>query len=135
MREFATGATRDSDNTKPDYEGFLSPTAIRRYGEYMTQHRKQADGKIRASDNWQKGIPTDAYIKSLFRHFIDAWTINRGIEVFDEKDGHQVFMDEALCAVIFNAMGYLHEITKKDKPIYLCPQCPEVDIFQDSDGF
>jgi len=57
MRTFGGGATRNSDQGKPDYEGFLSPLVIIRYGEYMTRHRVQADGNIRDSDNWQKGIP------------------------------------------------------------------------------
>ena len=54
MRTFDTGATRDSDNDKLDYEGFLSPLVLRRYAEYLHKHRKQSDGKIRTSDNWQK---------------------------------------------------------------------------------
>jgi len=105
MRQFDTGATRDSDTDKPDYEGFLSPIVIKRYGEYMNKHRKQVDGKLRDSDNWQKGIPRDAYMKSAFRHFIEWWQEHRGIKT---KDG----IEEALCALIFNTMGYLHEYLK-----------------------
>lgn len=103
MREFDTGATRDSDENKLDYEGFLSPRALRRYAEYMHKNRKQADGKMRASDNWQKGIPKDAYMKSLFRHFMDVWALHRAGISADED------LREALCATIFNAFGYLHE--------------------------
>jgi len=64
MRQFDSGATRSNDDNKPDYEGFLSPLVIRRFGEYMVKHQIQEDGKKRASDNWQKGIPKDQYIKS-----------------------------------------------------------------------
>jgi hypothetical protein len=103
MRHFNTGATRDDDLTKLDYEGFLSPLVLERFAEYMNKHRKQADGKLRASDNWQKGIPRDAYIKSAWRHFIDVWKFHRGLKGRDT-------MEEALCALIFNTMGYLHEI-------------------------
>ena len=113
MRTFDTGATRDTDDYKFDYEGFFSPLAVQRYAEYMHSHRKQADGKLRDSDNWQRGIPLTAYIKSLFRHFIDLWCIHRGHAVKDRRDSHEVTREEALCAIIFNSFGYLHEIEKQ----------------------
>jgi len=113
MRKFDTGATRNTDEGKNDYEGFLSPSVIERFGEYMTKHRKQADGQLRDSDNWQKGIPRTAYIKSSWRHFMDLWKEHRGIAT---KDG----IEEALCAIMFNTMGYLHEYLKeKNKDITL----------------
>ena len=105
-RNFETGAYRDTDVGKHDFEGFLSPLVIKRYGEYMTKHRKQSDGKLRDSDNWQKGIPKDAYIKSGWRHFMDWWGEHRYL---DSKDG----IEEALCALLFNVMGYLHETLKE----------------------
>jgi len=108
MRQFDTGATRDTDVGKPDYEGFLSPLVLERFGKYMDKHRHQADGKVRDSDNWQKGIPRDAYIKSAFRHFVDVWKEHRGIST---KDG----IEEALCALMFNIMGYLYEYLKSCK--------------------
>jgi hypothetical protein len=113
MRTFDTGATRDSDDDKIDFEGFLSPLVIRRYAEYLHKHRTQADGKLRDSDNWQKGLPLSVYMKSLWRHFIDLWSIHRGITVRDPKDGHIISMEEALCGNIFNASGYLHELLKQ----------------------
>lgn len=103
MRTFDTGATRDSDKDKFDYEGFLSPIALERYAEYMHENRKQSDGKMRDSDNWQKGIPREQYMKSLFRHFMDLWIIHRGWK------RQCIGIEDALCAVIFNAMGMLHE--------------------------
>lgn len=115
MREFRTGATRDSDVNKPDYEGFLSPLAIRRYGEYMNKHRKQSDGKIRASDNWQNGIPLEVYMKSMLRHVMDLWLVQRHNKVIDPKDGLDITKQEALCAILFNAFGFLHEL-ENDKP-------------------
>ena len=114
MKTFASGATRHVDDRKVDYEGHLSPWALRRYGEYMNSHRVDADGNQRDSDNWQKGIPLDAYMKSLLRHTFDAWWIRRGLPVFDTKDDHQVDIEEALCGIIFNAMGYLHEHLRKN---------------------
>jgi hypothetical protein len=106
MREFDTGATRDTDEDKFDYEGFLSPIVIKRFGEYMHKHRKQADGKLRDSDNWQKGIPKKAYIKSAIRHFHDWWMEHRG---YESNEG----IEEALCALLFNVQGYLHEHLKE----------------------
>ena len=113
VRTFASGATRHTDDKKHDYEGFLSPWAIRRYGEYMHAHRVQADGELRDSDNWQKGIPRDQYMKSLLRHSIDVWSIFRGLFTFDKKDDSKVGIEDALCGVIFNASGLLHEILRK----------------------
>lgn len=112
MREFETGATRDDDTAKPDYEGFISPRVIVAYGQYMNKHRRQADGKLRDSDNWQKGIPKTAYMKSLWRHFLDVWLFHRGSLPVHEDKGYD--LKEALCGVLFNAMGYLDEILKED---------------------
>ncbi len=101
VRKFETGATRDTDAGKPDYEGFISPLVVERYGEYMNKHRVQSDGEVRDSDNWMRGIPKDAYMKSGWRHFHDWWVAHRG---FLSRDG----IEEALCALMFNVMGYLH---------------------------
>lgn len=109
MREFETGATRDSDNGKLDYEGFFSPFVLERRAQYMHKHRYQSDGTLRDSDNWQKGMPTEEYMKSMFRHFMEAWTIHR-THVDDGYD--KKALQEALCAVMFNCEGYLHELLK-----------------------
>lgn len=111
IRTFATGATRDKDEHKYDYEGFLSPLVIRRYGEYMHKHRLQPDGKLRDSDNWQKGMTFTAYAKSLWRHFFDVWTIHRGYEARDFT-GAVVNLEDALCGILFNTMGFMHELLK-----------------------
>lgn len=125
MRTFETGATRDSDDGKLDYEGFLSPLALERYAKYMHKHRKQADGQMRDSDNWQKGIPREAYMKSLWRHMFDVWCIHRDV------DDRTVPLDEALCAVIFNAMGMLHEHEKTLLDLGISPdQRPETHAEQ-----
>ncbi len=108
IRKFTTGATRDTNEGKYDYEGFFSPLVVKRFGEYMTKHRKQSDGSLRDSDNWQKGIPQEAYIKSAWRHFIDFWCEHRGI-------GSREGLEDALCALLFNIQGYLHEHLKRNK--------------------
>lgn len=106
IRTFETGATRDAADDKPDYEGFLSPLVIRMYGEYMNKHRLQPDGQLRDSDNWQKGIPKKEYVKSLLRHVIDLWLFNRGYKGRDT-------IEDALCGILFNVMGYMHELEKE----------------------
>lgn len=111
MRDFDTGATRNDDSAEPDYEGFLSPLVIHRFGEYMNAHRTQADGRLRDSDNWQRGIPRSSYIKSLWRHFLDLWLHHRGAPALAREE-----LEEALCAILFNASGYLHEVLKEDRP-------------------
>ena len=111
MRKFETGATRDEDATKPDYEAFLSPLVVESYGAYMNKHRVQADGQVRAGDNWQKGFGEnhqDVCIKSLWRHFLDLWFIHRGYVRKDPKDGHAITLEEACNAILFNVMAILH---------------------------
>jgi hypothetical protein len=106
IRLFKTGATRDVDKDKLDFEGFISPIALNRYAAYMHKHRIQPDGNLRDSDNWQKGIPKEAYMKSAWRHFFDWWSSHRG---YDSREG----IEDGICGLIFNAMGYLHEIEKE----------------------
>lgn len=113
IRTFGTGATRNLDESKNDYEGFLSPTVIKAFGDYMTSHRKQKDGTTRDSDNWQKGIPIDVYMKSMFRHFMDVWTIHRGGTAISPDSGEQVDLVEALNAMLFNVQGMMHETLKE----------------------
>ncbi|KKL48188.1 hypothetical protein LCGC14_2328020 [marine sediment metagenome] len=113
MRTFNTGATRGSEEDKLDYEGFISPLALKRYAEYLHKHRIQEDGNLRDSDNWQKGIPFSSYMKSLLRHVMNVWLNHRShisgvIPLLDES------MEDSLCAVIFNAQGYLHELEKEE---------------------
>lgn len=105
-RTFETGATRDTAIGKHDYEGFLSPLVIRRFGVYMHRCRHLADGSLRDSDNWQKGIPLDTYMKSAFRHFVALWDIHR-------NGGLSADLEEALCGLLFNVQGYLHEHLKE----------------------
>lgn len=107
-RYFDTGAYRDTDKNKNDYEGFLSPLVIEAFGNYMSKHRIQSDGKLRDSDNWQKGISQEVYMKSLYRHFMDLWLEHRGYKSREGKEN-------ALCGIMFNTMGYLFESLKNKK--------------------
>ena len=122
MRQFETGATRNIDVNKFDYEGFLSPLVIEEYGRFMHQHRLQADGKLRDSDNWQKGIPLAAYMKSMWRHFMNVWKYHRGYPIYNEN-GDPVTFYEEIMALLFNVQGYAHEVLKRREcQVPLCVQ-------------
>jgi hypothetical protein len=102
-RTFSTGATRDADTDKLDFDGFLSAPVLQRFAEYMHENRKMRDGSLRDSDNWQKGIPREQYRKSAWRHFMEWWEAHRA-----GKD-----TTEAACALLFNVMGDTHEAVKE----------------------
>jgi hypothetical protein len=111
-RYFDTGATRDTDAGKLDFEGFLCPFALECYAEYMDENRVQSDGKLRDSDNWQKGIPKDQYMKSAWRHFHDWWKIHRGGKAYDIR-GERT-LKQSIGGLLFNTFGYLHETLKEE---------------------
>lgn len=110
VRSFSTGATRSSEQGRYDPEGFLSPIVIERFCEYMHKHRQLPDGSLRASDNWQRGMPRETYLKGMWRHFLHLWTRHRGFEVRDYKAAGNI--EEDLCALMFNVQGYLFEVLK-----------------------
>lgn len=121
MRVFESGATRDSDEGKIDYAGCLSPYALKAFGEYMRAHQVQADGTLRDSRNWQKGIPMPAYVSSAARHWHEVW------EGYERSGAPSI---EALCALMFNVQGMLHELTKPDALLEAAPD-PEVTPAKD----
>ncbi len=112
VREFESGATRDSDTGKYDYEGFMHPLVINKFAEYMHKHRTQQDGNLRDSDNWQKGMPTKECVKSLLRHTMDVWSISRGLTPTDFKTGDIIPLEDALCAISFNVNMILLNLLK-----------------------
>lgn len=113
MRVFETGATRDTDENKLDFEGFLSPAFLYAFANYMHKHRVQADGALRASDNWQKGIPSEAYMKSAFRHFMEAWSLWRA-----NGKGLSPEMVEALLALTFNVQGLITNAAQESEAAF-----------------
>lgn len=113
-RQFDSGATRDTDTNKIDPEGALSPLVARRFAQYMRecQTRNVPPGQtVRASDNWQKGIPLDSYAKSFARHGLDFLQLHDGYLAVDDK-GEPVTLEAALCGILFNVQGYLFELLK-----------------------
>ena len=101
MRQFETGATRDTNTDKLDYKGFLSMIAINQFAEYMHKNRLQADGSMRGSDNWKLGIPISVYEESLTRHIMEWLT------ALEYGDRDKAF--EIAPAIFFNLQGYMHE--------------------------
>jgi hypothetical protein len=111
MNTFETGATRSEDVVRDDPDGYLSPLFLEMYFKYMTKNRVQADGKVRDSDNWQRGIPLTRYLKGLWRHFFHLWQRHRGYEVTDDLAADNI--EEDMAAMFFNLQGYAHEYLKE----------------------
>lgn len=108
MRVFESGATRNLDIDKLDFEGFLSPLALEEFAKYMHKNRVQADGNRRDSDNWQKGFGSKVLMSSMWRHFFDTWKRHRGLETPENQT-------ENLCGLLFNVQAMLHEHLKTEQ--------------------
>ena len=109
IRKFGTGASRDSNEGKYDYEAFLSPLVIEEYAKYMHKNRKMSDGSLRDGDNWQMGFGDKHYdvcAKSAWRHFFDFWKEHRGLQSRED-------IDSAICGLLFNLMAYYHKLLKE----------------------
>lgn len=108
MRNFNTGATRDTDEGKINYNDILPAIVFEAYGKYMDKHRLQADGKLRDSDNWQQGFGEnhlDVCAKSMYRHLID---VQKELDGYKSRDG----INEALGGLMFNTIAYWYWILK-----------------------
>lgn len=122
LRRFATGAIRDGEDDKLDYDGTLSPLVLHCYASYIHSHRRLKNGTTRAADNWQYGFPLETYMRSGWRHFMEWWGLHRGYKAkFGQTCGQAsaasrrsdlTAIERALCGVLFNASGYLHEVRK-----------------------
>lgn len=115
MRTFETGATRNNDPERVEWVKMLSLPAMFEYAKYMRAHRQQADGNLREYDNWKGmngrgGFPLNDVVESLMRHTLDLAALDAGVEPMRECD-----KKEACCAIIFNAMSYLHTILAKEQ--------------------
>jgi hypothetical protein len=121
VRQFASGATRDTDQNKLNYRGFENPFVTKRFAEFMHKNRRQSNGELRAADNWQKGIPREAYMESLERHVNEVKEMHEaeagrspeswGVPVLADRE----LLLDTLSAVIFNAQGMMLEIMKGTK--------------------
>lgn len=103
MRVFNSGASRDTNEGKLAYHRFLSPRVLKADCEYLQKHRIQADGNLRDPDNWKHGIPQDVYAESMIRHMFEAW------QQWEQTGKFEI---DTLCAIRFNASGYIFEETR-----------------------
>lgn len=110
LREFETGANRNSDKGKLEYRRFFSALAQKRRAEYMDKHRKLEDGTLREPDNWKRGIPSDVCADSLERHMQDIKLYFEGYEFAMTED-----IEDALCAVMFNCESILLTILQSER--------------------
>jgi hypothetical protein len=120
LRGFTSGATRDTAEGKLDFDGFISAFVMRQYARYMNMNRLQSDGKIRDSDNWQKGIPMPVYIKSKYRHWEEmwyTWKIWQRIGHMNMPRQEVIEFVGAICGDLFNTMGFLHEFLKENAEV------------------
>jgi hypothetical protein len=115
VRTFDTGANRDTEDGKYDFEAFLSPAVLFEFARYMHDHRRLPDGSLRDGDNWQKGFPRDVLMKSMLRHVMDLWMLHRGHEVIRPETGKEVTYHDALGGLLFNVQGYWHEVLRSEQ--------------------
>jgi hypothetical protein len=135
MREFEWNATRDTSNWKIHYYGFTHPAIEHSFGRYMLAHQKQADCKMRESDNWWGTWSMDVSIDSLTRHVKDLEALHAWMKVYKARliddnweeyedtifsfeeipwavNIKEVFKEEVLNSIRFNSGSYLLRLLK-----------------------
>lgn len=113
LRNFDTGAIRDNDENKINYQGALSPLVLEAYGAYIQKHSLLPDGTRRNNKNWQNLFGTheehrQVCIESAWRHFIDLLMEHDG---YNSRDG----LDEAIGGLMFNIQAYWFSVLKERK--------------------
>lgn len=103
MREFESGAIRDSEETKEDYTETISWTALKRHAQYMTGKKSKY-----GAGNFKKGISVDSYERSLIRH-LQKYMANKYEGGEEERD------EDHLCAMLFNICGIIHEEERRKR--------------------
>lgn len=101
--KFKTGAIRDTQEGKEDYVETISWTAMKRYAQYMTEKKKKY-----GPGNFKKGIPIENYEQSLLRH-VQKYLANK------YEGGNVEKEEDHICAIVFNALGILHEEETKKR--------------------
>lgn len=113
LRKSDTGAIRNSDVDKINYQGALSPLVLEAYGAYIQKHSLLPDGTRRNNKNWQNLFGTheehrQVCIESAWRHFLDVLMEHDG---YESRDG----IDEALGGLMFNIQAYWFSLLKEGK--------------------
>lgn len=125
IRKFDSGATRDTEKGKLSYTKALSPIVLQEYVKYLDKHRVQSDGNLRDFDNWKLGIPPEAYLDALGRHWMNVWLLSQGYKASDNHG--TVTLVDSLNAMLFNCMGLLHTLLTIDKVVFHTPRIGEGD--------
>lgn len=89
-QDYPTGARRDTSAGKPRYD-LIPETSLLRLAELMARGAEKY-----GEHNWKKGIPTDRYYESAYRHLI-SWRLNA------EGDN-----EDHLAAVVFNIFAIMY---------------------------
>lgn len=108
MRHFASGATRDNDSRKLDFDAIFDPRVLEAFAHYMNICRETPEG-LREADNWKHGFPMDVLMKSMWRHFFALW-----------KSHHEFNGDHPLvaaCALLFNVQAYMKQLIEADSSL------------------
>ena len=95
-QEYPTGAVRDTSEDKIRWD-LLPVEALKRVAIHYTNGAKKY-----APNNWKRGIPTDRFIESTMRHFMQ-WRLG-------ERD------EDHLSAVVFNIFGIIYNEEKENMP-------------------
>lgn len=88
LQAFSTGALRVGDDSRPDLTILPWAELERLSFHYMRGSR------VHGRDNWQKGIPSTRYLRSLSRHLAD-FILGRKPE------------EDHLAAILFNTLGIM----------------------------
>jgi len=107
IREFESGANRNSSLGKLAYKDFINPLNEYSFATYMDSKRLLDDGTYRNGDNWQHGIPQVSLADSLIRHVKEFELLHLGLVVIHviNKSGEKTF--------VLNNTDELDEINKK----------------------
>lgn len=118
IRKFESGASRDTNNGKFEYLGFMHPLCDYSFAKYMHEHRKMSDGSLRDSNNWWGGFGKEATIQSLVRHVEDLKALHCGYDVYElrYKDGSvkKEIIKNGTDPIIPNDVDKIITITEED---------------------
>jgi len=123
IREFSTGALRDTSSGKVEPIGFTDSKVEMSYFDYMQSHRKMKDGTIRDSDNWKKGFGLDVTMHSFSRHARDLEAIHQGYKVYEldyEGEISKHYLLESEISAFETCYDGMFKIIDKEECINAC---------------
>ena len=86
-RTFETGATRNGNKGKYEFDKYVNPINELSYAQYMKSHQV-INWEYRPWDNRQKGIPFDSLFESAYRHMQTLCLLYQWYDVYEiEENG------------------------------------------------